>query len=223
MKTLRNIYFILAFSLISAAGMSQGLLNSGSARGAGMLSGQLPDNTRFGIEIGTGFSSFSSGASMLGSYVSPHLEYDINPSLTIIAGGSFSFNRFNNLPGQSVVINSQSLPVNHGMTDHSLYLSGRYAINENLSMTGTVYREEGQFPLPFVNNQATLNRNSMNPGEMNYRSHGMSMGFQYRISDNFHFGAEVGVNRSNSPYYNHSPYSDPFRTRYNRSRHLFPY
>ena len=208
MKKARLIYILIALSLITLPGFTQGLFNTGSARGAGWLSGQLPENARFNLELGTGFSSFSSGASMLGSYISPRLEYDLSPSFTIIAGGSFGFNQYSNLP-QSLVVNNSAGPVQQGgMTDYSLFMSGRYMINDNLFMTGSVYREQGQLP-PLM----------MNRGAMDYTSQGMSMGLEYRITDNLHFGAEVGVRRSDNPYHFYSPFSDPFNSRHSRSRH----
>jgi hypothetical protein len=79
--------------------------------------------------MGTGFSSFSSGTSMLGNYISPRFEYDVNSCPHNSCRGSFSFNRYNNLPVHSVVENS--LPM-QGMTDHSLFVSGRYLLSENL-------------------------------------------------------------------------------------------
>lgn len=222
MKPIRIVYLLLALFLVSSPGIAQGLLNTGSARGAGMLSGQLPENSRFSLEVGTGFSSFSSGTSMLGSYVSPRLEYDISPAFTIIAGGSFSFNQYNNLPVQSFVANTYAGPVQQGMTDHSLFVSGRYAINESLVMTGTIYREEGHLPMLLMNRGIMYQ--GTNQSVMEYQNHGMSMGFQYRVSDSFQFGAEVGVNRGNNPYSVHSPFSDPFNNRQHRSRHRhFPY
>jgi hypothetical protein len=214
MKASRKICFLLALLLVTLPGMTQGLLNTGNARGAGLLSGKLPQDSRFSLEMGTGFTSFGSGTTMLGNYVSPRFEYNVNPALTIVAGGSFSFNRYNNLPGQSLVENSLTM---QGMTDHSLFVSGRYLMNENLVITGTVYREEGNLPV-FSMSQAMMNRGAHNQGFMEYRNHGMSMGFEYRITDNFHFGAEIGINRSNNPYSLYSPFADPFR---HRSRHPF--
>ncbi len=222
MKTLRTLCILLAVVLLSLPGTAQGLLNNGTARGAGLLSGQLPENTRFSLEMGTGFTTFSSGPNVLGNYISPRLEYDLSPDFTIVAGGSFSFNRYSNLPQQSLVINNNSAPF-QGMTDHSLFVSGRYAVSENLVMTGTVYSEEGQLPM-FSLSQAMMNRGARNQGFMEYKNHGMSMGLEYRISDNFHFGAEVGISRGNNPYGLYSPFADPFNSRRNRSRqHLFPY
>lgn len=206
MRTTRIISFSLAILLISFQGISQGLFNNGSARGAGLLSGQLPDNARFSLELGTGFSSFSSGAGMMENYISPTVEFDVSPSFTLVAGGSFSFNQYSNLP-QSVVVNNNSISSRQGMTDHSLFVAGKYMISENLFMTGTVYREEGNLPM------LMMNPGNMNHGIMDYKNQGMSMGIQYRISDNLHFGAEVGVNRTNNPYQFYSPFSGPFGNR----------
>jgi hypothetical protein len=215
MKTGRIIFFLVILALISFSGLSQGLMNHG-ARGAGWLTGQLPDkNTRFSLEMGTGFSSFSSGGSMLGNYIAPRFEYDLTPSFTIIAGGSFSVNQYNNLPQPLVTNNNMNnvRPLQQGLSGHSLFVEGRYMVNENLFMTGSLYSDQGQIPLSMVN-----------PEIFGYNTQGMTMGIEYRISKNLHFGAGVGVNRSNNPYQFYSPFADPFSNRHGRSRHqLFPY
>jgi hypothetical protein len=216
MKKGRIVFLLVTLSLISFSGLTQSLMNQGATRGAGWLSGQLPDkNTRFSLEMGTGFSSFSSGASMLGNYIAPRVEYDLSPSFTIIAGGSFSFNQYNNMP-QPLVMNNNinnTRPLQQGLSGHSMYMSGRYMINENLFMTGTVYSDRGQMPLSLSS-----------PDIFEYTNQGMSMGLEYRISNNLHFGAGVGITRSNNPYHFNSPFSDPFNNRHSRSRYNFsPY
>ena len=212
MKKALSIYLLLFFLLASFPVSSQNLFNNGATtRGAGWLTGQLPENARFNIEFGTSFSSFSSGTSMLGNYISPQLQYDLSPSFSIIAGGKFSFNQYGNLP-KSVVVHNNSAPVQQGLTDYSMFMSGRYMINDNLFMTGTVYSDQGHMPMLM-----------MNQGGVDYNSQGMSMGIEYRVSDNVHFGAEVGVNRTNNPYQYLSPFSDPFGNRHRSSRHrAFP-
>lgn len=218
MRTKGFFYLFLALSLISFPSMSQGLLNpGGTARGAGWLSGQLPDNARFNLELGTSFSTFAAGSGLLRNYVSPVLEYDLSPSFTIIAGGTFGVNRYNNLP-QSLVVHGNVSPVHQGINDHSLFMTGKYMLSDNFFMTGTVYREQGNFPIVMQYGDT----GSPNPGIRNYSSQGMSMGFGYRISDKFHFGAEIGVNRTNNPYNFYSPFSDPFSNSHHRSRHRFP-
>lgn len=209
MQTKRLLYLILALSLTTMPAISQGLYGTSTTKGTGWLSRQLPDNSRFNLELGTGFSSFSSGASMFGNYIAPSFEYDLNPSLTIIAGGNFSFNQYNNMQ-QSLVVSSNTSPVQQGLTDYSMYMSGRYMINDNLLMTGSVYSEQGNLPPLF-----------MNQGVMDYSSRGMSMGLEYKISDNLRFGAEFGVNRTNNPYQLYSPFSSPYNSRYGRSGHRF--
>lgn len=212
MKKARLLYLLIAFSLATLQAYSQILPGSGSARGAGLLSGQLPANTRLNLEVGTGFSSFSNGAGMFGSYVSPVLQFDVSPSFSVVTGGRFSFNQYSNLP-QPLVVHSNVAPVRQGPTDYSIFMSGRYLINENLIMTGTVFKDQGYLPMLF-----------MDRGGMDYSSSGMSMGLEYRISNNLSFGAEVGMTRTNNPYHFYSPFSDPFGSRQGRSRYGFsPY
>ena len=216
MKT-RAIIFI-SLLLISYSSFSQGLLNpSGNAGGAGWLSGRLPQNTRFNLELGTSFRSFGAGAGLLRNYVSPVLQYDLSPSFTLIAGGTFSSNHFNNLP-QSIVVHENTMPGRQPLNDHSLFMTGVYMLSDNFFMTGTVYREQGNLPIMMQNSGLTY----LNRGLGSYTNEGMSMGFGYRVSEKFRFGAEIGVNRTNNPYSIYSPFSDPFNSRHYRSRHHFP-
>jgi hypothetical protein len=209
-----RINLLLALILISSSAFSQGLLNQGAPRGAGWLSGNLPDNSRFSLEVGTGFSAFSSGTTMLGNYVSPRFEYDLNPSLTIIAGGTFSFNQYNNqqLPLALNNNTNNTRPVQQGLSNHSMFVSGRYTINDNLFLTGTMYREQGQLPYSLMSQELS-----------GYNSQGMSMGIEYRISNSLRFGAEVGINRTNNPYHHYSPFSNTFTNRQGRPGYLSPF
>ena len=201
-KHFAGIFLVLL--CLSFSGYAQGLFSNRPLRGAGLLTEGLPNNTNFSLEVGSGFSSFSSGTSVIGNFISPMLEYDISPSFTILAGGSFSFNQYSNLP-QSLVVNGSGTPVQQGLTDHSLFLSGRYMINDNLFMTGSVYNEQGHIPL------------FMNQRMIDYSARGMTMGLEYRVSGNLRFGAEIGVNRTNNPYHLYSPFADPFNSRHRGS------
>ncbi len=225
MRTSRFINLVIALWLISAAAVSQGLSATGNARGAGLLSGNLPENSRFGLEMGTSFTSFSSGGGMTGSYISPLFEYDLNPSFTIITGGTIAFNRYSDMPQPLVMNNNMPHAHQQGPTDYSMFMSGRYMVNDNLAVTGTVFREEGQLPLLMMMNPSLGGYGSqgmMNPAMGEYRSHGMVMGLEYKITENLRFGAEVGMNRTNNPYHLWAPYSDPFgNRRYNRTRNMF--
>jgi len=211
---------ILSLLLISCSSFSQGLVNPyGNTRGAGWLSGRLPDNARFNLELGTSFSSFGAGAGLLRNYVSPVLQYDFSPSFAIITGGTFSSNHYNNLP-QSVVVHGNTMPGVQPLNDYSLFMTGVYRLSDNFYMTGTVYRDQGNLPIMMQSTGMTW----LNRGLGSYTNEGMSMGFGYRVSEKFRFGAEIGVNRTNNPYSIYSPFSDPFNSRQYRSRHHFsPY
>lgn len=208
-RILTIITLLLVFSLTSIQVFSQNMFNTGSSRGAGWLTGKLPENASFNLEVGTSFNSFSSGTSMLNNYFSPQLKYDLSSSLSIIAGGSFVLSQYGNLP-KSIVVHGNAANMQQGFSDYSLFMSGRYTIKDNLFMTGTVYREQGHLPI-----------NTMNQGVQDYNSHGMSMGIEYRLSNNIHFGAEVGINKSDNPFFYSSPFSDPFGNSPRNSRHRF--
>ncbi len=207
MRRLCAISILLLIIIMPANSQSFG--SDGSMLRRGLISGQSSENARLDLQVGTNFSSYSSGMSRFGSYISPHLQYQVNPALTIVAGGSFSFSQYNE-PTSLLVQNSMSQGLNRP-TDYSVYMSGSYKVNENLMMTGTVYNDQGNIP-SILMNRGEVN-NGLNPALTSYSSHGMSMGIQYRVSETVQFGARVGVNRTDNPYHLYSPFSTPSRSR----------
>jgi hypothetical protein len=78
------------------------------------------------------------------------------------------------------------------MTQMFVYASGNYRVSEKLVVNGTAYRQV--YSNPNSNQQAIIS---------NYINNGVSVGFNYKISSNVSFGAQIQINTQN----NFNPYS----------------
>jgi hypothetical protein len=78
---------------------------------------------------------------------------------------------------------------NQNITSTFIYAEGEYLVNPRLLVTAKGYKTIATFSEP-----------TMNPRALDLDGGGVSVGFNYKITENFHFGAEVGVNKGNTPY-----------------------
>jgi hypothetical protein len=81
------------------------------------------------------------------------------------------------------------------MTQLFIFASGNYKLNEKLTVSGTAFKRIVDVQNP---------NNSVNP-TTNYNFQGASVGFNYKISNNFSFGVQLHFN-SPSGYSNYNPY-----------------
>ncbi len=192
------------------------VLGQGSILGQGGLLGQSPlqsgslftnsDNIDTRLEIGTGVTSFARGNSMVNSYISPSVSYNFDSGLSLTVGGTFSTG---NQAPRSVVLRDGSGGMSQSGS-HSVFAAGKYNVNENLTISGLIFHEEGNMQ---VRNQP------LNPA-LNYSRQGASMKLDYSINDRLHFGAGVTVTEGTSPY--HSPFGGRQNVFGSRSHRMFP-
>lgn len=178
----------ILFSLVLITIVVSPLFSQGSAQGIispdkNLLSGN-PD-LKFGLEAGTSFSTYGSGFSLFSNQVSPYLNYQVNPKLSLEIGTTFSTYNTGNTPVFSLSGNNYGT----SFTGISGYAVGRYQASERLTFTGSVFRQSSVMP------SLTLN-----PGAFEFLNQGMSMGFDYKISDRFSFGAGIQMNQTNAPW-----------------------
>lgn len=147
---------------------------------------------RFNLEFGTTFGASRYG-SYFGTYVAPHVSYPISKKFSINAGAYLS--------GISPLSKGEN-PMVHGYPYGGLYsrsfiyVEGAYRLNDNLTLTGAVYKEVNLFnPRPAY------------PG-YNPEVRGMIMGVDYRIGDHVLIRGEVEVSNGQSPFY-HDPFMHP--------------
>ncbi len=192
--TSRILFSLVLITLITLPVFSQGGAQGLISPDTELLKAN-PD-IRFGLQAGTSFSSFGSGFSMFSNQVSPYLQYQINPKLSLEIGTTFS----NYNTGNNPVFSLSGTHSGTSFTGISGYALGRYQASERLSFTGSVYRHSSVMPAL-----------TLNPGAFEFLNQGMSMGFDYKISDRFSFGAGIQLNYTYAPWGTYSTHQrNPF-------------
>lgn len=149
---------------------------------------------KFGADAGMAYTVSSAGYSGPSFLLSPYASYPINNRLSLRAGVSMEYSQFYyphyTAPGESAM-----LP----MTRMFLYASGNYKVNERLDVNGGVYQQ-----VQYVPNRT--------PGQTQsqYNSHGISMGFNYKITPSVSFSAQI---RMEQPGFSdsYSPVRNPYQ------------
>jgi hypothetical protein len=149
---------------------------------------------KFGFQAGTSFSSFGNGFSLFSNQISPHLSYQVSPKFSLEIGTTIS----NYNTGNTPVFSLSGDPMSASFMGISGYAAGRYLVNDRLSISGTVYRESSVMP-----------GLSVNPAAFEFLNQGIGVGFDYKISDKFSFGAGIQMRQTNNPWggsYLNNPY-----------------
>ncbi len=136
------------------------------------------------MNIGTSVSA-SNGKYYSGYYVAPTFNYQVNPRLNIRVGVVYLNST---LPSLSISENqSYTLPdINYV----SVFTEGTYNVSSRLTVSGSAYK------------QINGNMRTINPKALDYNMQGASVGFDYKISEGIHVGAQVRFQNSTNPYYN---------------------
>ena len=159
-------------------------------------------SSKFGMQFGTAFTTGGYWGSMFTNTISPHLGLDVSRNFHLEVGTIFSSGQ---VRGGSV--NAPfGLAGEHGavqdlqgqrMFSTTVYAHGSYKVNSKLSLTGGTWVERRD--MGRVDQQ-------VNPMAFDTNPRGMMFGFDYKVSDNLRFGAEInmssGVNSFN-PLHQH--------------------
>jgi hypothetical protein len=149
----------------------------------------LKDRTDVGLEVGTSFT-FSPGNFYGPSYyIAPSFTYRVSPRFFLSTGIGMQYATF--YPANLPADRDNMLP----MTRAYLYARGSYLLTPRLIVSGTVYKSMMDAP---------RHGNYTNP--LNYNAQGMSIGFQYKVSDSFSFGVQMNMQNG---YYQHDPLIPP--------------
>lgn len=141
---------------------------------------------RANINLMAGTSFWSVGKRNNGfiSYLRPEIDYSIAPRFHVISGIVIVNHQ---IPGYK---ENDPLILSHPPGNRIfMYAEGEYLVNEKLSVFGSVAKEITSYK-PHV----------MNPAVYNMDYHNASVGINYRITDNFNFGAHVNVREGYNPY-----------------------
>jgi hypothetical protein len=145
----------------------------------------------FGLEMGTSFGVSSGNGGLFGVYVSPHVKYKVSPKFSVNFGATISNSNYINYLSPYGFENT--VRFDNNITQTFLYAEGQYQVNNRLMINAKGYKEIYRFDEPQIN-----------PRALDLDGGGVAVGFQYKVSENFHFGAEIGVRKGNTPY---NPYS----------------
>ncbi len=156
---------------------------------------------RVSVEVGATFGGSPYYGSYFGTYIAPHLSYDITPRFTLSGGVSLAnYYSINNSGPENAGLNMYP---GFGMPTTSVYVEGAYKLTDNFAVYGAVHQQIDLLNIP---GQTQNNTN------YNFNGTSVRMGFNYKISDNVFIRGEVGF--SNQPY-RYNPYyggfqADPF-------------
>ena len=191
------------------------------------VSAQFSDDSREGASGSLGLSSpevsLGAGSSISSSAFGNFLTTTLSPSLRWKSDGNFSLITGARLSGTNIGNMSGLFTMNgqregaYSLSEYpggsfmsaTVYAIGSYQVNPRLSISGGTWVEKNSFDPGYKVNNERFNREPM----------GMVFGFDYKVSENFSFGAGVNVSRGYDPFspfnnFQHSPfglYSDPFR------------
>ncbi len=153
-----------------------------------------PITKRFytGVDVNMGYMFSVKGGGGPFMTLAPHVTYPLTNKLSLSAGISGGFGNVY-LPYLASEGQSGMLP----MTQMFIYASGNYQVNEKLSVSGSAYKRVIDVKNP---------NSSVHPAT-SFDNKGVSVGFNYKITNNISFGAQIHVD-SPSPDYNSlfSPY-----------------
>ncbi len=153
-------------------------------------------NTDFGLQVGSSFATGFAGSSLFTQSVSPHFQWHPTQRFSLVVGSVFSSGQLSGSMGFSPLTFSgsemrNSIAAPQNLFSATVYAMGAYQANPRLTIFGGSWFERS-------NVQAF--QPQMNPNAFNLNPRGLMMGFDYRISENFSFGAQVNVSQGYNPF-----------------------
>ncbi|MFO7873941.1 MAG: hypothetical protein R6U62_05620 [Bacteroidales bacterium] len=169
--------------------------------------GQALLSPRFMLGTGTSFSTGGSAFTMFSNWVTPRLSWDMGNQFQLEVGTILSTTRMN---GTASLFTTGSQRQESGMVAFgdgtrvsrgTFYAIGSYQVNPRLSITGGTWVERSGFDM--ADNRLQGYNYQQNPK-------GMMLGFDYKVTENFRFGAEINVSGGQNPFsprgFGHSPF-----------------
>lgn len=167
----------------------------------------------FGLQLGSSFSQFSGYGSLFTQSITPTLSWSPQKNLRINAGAIVTnFNAGSSTGFNTMAFESNSFgnsAFSNNLTSSLFFVSGSYDINSRLTISGAGYYDQNKASMMFYNQNQNFGNNDVK---------GMMLGFDYKVSDSFRFGAEININ---SGYNNFmmSPYNSSYMSPFNQGFH----
>ncbi|MCG8410696.1 MAG: hypothetical protein MI739_05350 [Bacteroidales bacterium] len=151
----------------------------------------------YSVSVGTRFGRLGNNTSLMSSYIAPSIDYYVNSRLKLNIGTVLVRNNFNGLQNQfgggAPYFNSFS-PNNYG-----IHGSAHYQLTEKFGIYG-----DGAY----FKNQSIFDNFDSRTYDKDYKT--MSLGFDYKITDNVNFNFQYRFSNGLNPAYN-----NPFNNRIN--------
>lgn len=147
---------------------------------------------------GTSFSSFSGAGGMFTQRIAPRLNLDFGKDFHLEIGTIFSSSRISGMPvglapaGAANGSEAVFLQADSHLFTSTVYALGAYQISPRLRIHGATWVER--------NNLDMRDMPVMNPHAVSQNPKGMMLGFDYQVTENLRFGAEVNVSAGHNPY-----------------------
>lgn len=142
------------------------------------------------MEMGTSIGLGSNSGGMYGIYASPHISYKVSPRLRVNFGARIENSNFMSFYSPfNPYFPEYTQTFESNITRTLVYAEGQYLVNPRLMLNARVYKEVATFGEPQVN-----------PRALNMDAEGVAVGFQYKINDNMHIGAEFSYGKGRDPY-----------------------
>lgn len=153
------------------------------------------DNSpRFSMQAGSMFTTGLAGSSMFMHSLAPAINWDISRRFSLEVGTILSSTHMHGanpfFPYTPHMAGGESIAVlgQPRMYQSTFYAMGAYQVSPRLTLTGGTWMDR--------NNMAEM---TMSPQAFNMNAHGANLGFDYRVTENFRFGAEVSVSSGYNP------------------------
>ncbi len=147
---------------------------------------------------GTSFSSFSGAGGMFTQSIAPRLNLDLGNDFHLEIGTLFSSSRISGMPlgltpaGEGNGSGYLFQQADGHLFSSTVYALGAYQVSPRLSIHGATWFERNNFDMQDMP--------VMNPYAVRQNPQGMMLGFDYKVTENFRFGAEVNVSTGYNPY-----------------------
>ncbi len=171
---------------------------SGQDGASSVFSGELPvysSTPHFGVQMGSMFTSGLMGGSMFTHSVAPSFNWDVSQRFNLHVGTIFSTSLMNGMnplfPYTPHMAGGESINILDGQrfSSSTFYAVGSYQVSPRLTLIGGTWLER--------NNMHDM---GMNPQAFDTSPRGGMFGFDYRITENFRFGAEFNVSSGYNPF-----------------------
>jgi hypothetical protein len=162
----------------------------------GMLPFDPDKKVTLRLEMGTTFGLSSGAATLFGVYTAPHVSYKVSDRWRLNFGARIQNTNFLNYYSPfNPYFPEFTQTFENNITQTLLYVESEYMLHPRLMISTRAFKEVSVFDQPQVN-----------PRVLDLNSEGVSVGFNYRLTENLHFGAEFGYSKGRNPY---NPFFNP--------------